>query len=306
MLVQFFFELRAAGVPVSITEFLTLLEALSRRGRASRAEDFYYLARTCLVKDERHYDRFDRVFAQRLQGRAKTLFAQLLGTSAGRWLRALAHAHCSRTRRSADRGPRRLGQADGDAARAPRRAEGAAPGRQQMDRHRRHLAVRRLRLQPRGRAHRQAAARNRSAVKVWDQREFRNLDDNVELGTRNIKMALRRLRRFAREGAADELDLAGTIDATARNGGLLDLKLRRRAAQRGQGAAVPRRRRLDGRSRARLRGAVLRRAQRVQAPGALLLPQLPLRAAVAGQPPPASRRSTATDEVLRTYGPDYR
>ena len=84
-------------------------------------------------------------------------------------------------------------------------------------------------------------------MKVWDAREYRNLDDSVELGTRNIKIALRKLRRFAREGAADELDLDGTIDATARNAGLLDLKLRAGAPQRGEGAAVPRRRRLDGR-----------------------------------------------------------
>ena len=123
----------------------------------------------------------------------------------------------------------------------------------------------------------QDESRNRRAVKVWDQREFRNLDDTVELGTRNIKIALRKLRRFAREGAADELDLDGTIDSTARNAGLLDLKLRAGAAQRHQGAAVPRRRRLDGRSRARLRGAVLGRAQRVQASRIFLLPQFRVR-----------------------------
>ncbi len=92
----------------------------------------------------------------------------------------------------------------------------------------------------------QSRSRNRSAVKVWDAREYRNLDDTVELGTRNLKLALRRLRRFAREGAADQLDLDGTISATARNAGLLDLKLVPEAAQRGEGAAVPGRRRLDG------------------------------------------------------------
>ena len=87
---------------------------------------------------------------------------------------------------------------------------------------------------------------NRRAVKVWDKREFANFDDRVELGTRNLKLALRKLRKFAREGAADQLDLDGTIDATARNAGLLDLKLVPGAAQRGEGAAVPGRRRLDG------------------------------------------------------------
>ena len=95
-----------------------------------------------------------------------------------------------------------------------------------MDRHRRHLAVRRLWLQPRRGAHRRRRrAGNRSAVKVWDRREFRNLDDTVELGTRNIKLALRRLRQFAREGAAEELDLHGTVRSTAHNAGWLDLKL---------------------------------------------------------------------------------
>ena len=97
----------------------------------------------------------------------------------------------------------------------------------------------------------QAAGRNRSAVKVWDAREYRNLDDARELGTRNLKMALRRLRRFAREGAPEELDLDGTIDATARNAGLLDLKLVPGAPQRREAAAAARRRRIDGSARAR-------------------------------------------------------
>ena len=96
-----------------------------------------------------------------------------------------------------------------------------------MDRHRRHLAVRRLRLQPRGRAHRPEGEKggHRSAVKVWDRREFRNLDDTVELGTRNIKVALKRLRKFVREGAEDELDLPGTIRSTANNAGYLDIQM---------------------------------------------------------------------------------
>ena len=127
------------------------------------------------------------------------------------------------------------------------------------------------------------------AVKVWDKREFKNLDDTVELGTRNIKIALRRLRKFAREGAEVELDLPDTIRSTARNAGYLDIKMMPGAAQHGEAAAVVRHRRLDGRPHPRLRGAVLGGAHRVQAPRILLLPQLPLREAVEGQPPPPRR-----------------
>ena len=110
--------------------------------------------------------------------------------------------------------------------RAAGRAEGTAPGRLEMDRHRRHLALRRLWLQSRKAcASDRTRSRHRRAVKVWDKREFRDLDDTVELGTRNLKLALRRLRRFARQGAATELDLPDTIRSTANNAGMLDLKM---------------------------------------------------------------------------------
>ena len=117
--------------------------------------------------------------------------------------------------------------------------------------------------------------RNFRAVKVWDRREFRDFDDQVELGTRNIKVALRRLRKFARTGAPDELDLDGTIRGTARKG-YLDIQMRPGAAQRGEGAAVLRCRRLDGLAHQGDGGIVLGGALRVQAHGAFLLPQLPL------------------------------
>ena len=130
----------------------------------------------------------------------------------------------------------------------------------------------------------QAGSRHGRAVKVWEARDYRNLDDGVELGTRNLKMALRRLRRFAREGAAEELDLDGTIDATARNAGIARHQAAARAAQRREAAAAARRGRLDGSARQGLRGAVLGGARRVQAPRVLLLPQFPVRAAVEGQP----------------------
>jgi len=178
VLVRFFFELRSAGIPVSLTEFLALLAALEARVAEVSAQGFYYLARACLVKDERHYDRFDRVFARTFQG-AEQAFAQLAATVPAEWLQSLA----ARTFSEAER----------------RRIEALG-----------------------GWEHGPGAQR---AVKVWEQREYRNFDDTVELGTRNLKLALRKLRRFAREGAREELDLEGTIDATARNGGLLDLKL---------------------------------------------------------------------------------
>jgi uncharacterized protein with von Willebrand factor type A (vWA) domain len=223
VLVRFFFGLRAAGVPVSITEFLTLLAALEARIAAVSAQDFYYLARACLVKDERHYDRFDRVFAQVFEG-AEQLFAQLLADVPAEWLQrcsARVFAEEERCRIQALGGWERLLEALRDRLReqssrhsggnrwigtggtSPFGADGYHPEG--------------IRIGGR--------SRERRAVKVWERREYRNLDDRIELGTRNLKLALRRLRQFAREGAADELDLEGTIHATARNGGLLDLRL---------------------------------------------------------------------------------
>ncbi len=133
----------------------------------------------------------------------------------------------------------------------------------------------------------QDESRHRRAVKVWDRRDFRDLDDTVELGTRNMKLALRRLRRFARQGAATELDLPDTIRSTANERRHAGPEDGAGAAQHGEGAAVPRCRRLDGRLRQADRGTVLGGAVGVQASGILLLPQLPLRAGVEEQPPPA-------------------
>jgi uncharacterized protein with von Willebrand factor type A (vWA) domain len=254
MLVSFFFELRQSGVPVTITEFLTLLEGLRERvvpvgdslpagdSLANRsvawvsAQDFYYLARTCLVKDERHYDRFDRVFAQTFAG-AEKAFAELLAQIPAEWLQALGERTLSeeekrqvealggwekllqtlrdRLREQQERhqgGERWIGTA----GTSPFGAKGYNPEG--------------IRIGQRASGDRAASegiprGGHRCAVKVWDQREYRNFDDTVEIGTRNMKLALRKLRKFAREGAPDLLDLDGTIDATARNGGLLDLKL---------------------------------------------------------------------------------
>ncbi len=225
MLVNFFFGLRAAGVPVSITELLTLLEALRARAAGLSAQDFYFLARTCLVKDERHYDRFDRVFAEAFQG-AQRLFAELLAAQVpAEWLRELAAGELSdEDRRAIDAlgGWEKLIETLRERLREQKEAHhggskwigtgGTSPFGSGG-------------YHPEGVRFGEAGARQRRAVKVWERREYRNFDDTVELGTRNMKLALRRLRKFAREGVADQLDLDGTIAATARNAGLLDVKL---------------------------------------------------------------------------------
>jgi uncharacterized protein len=224
VLVQFFFELRAAGVPVSITEFLMLLEALHERVAQVSAQDFYYLARACLVKDERHYDRFDRTFAQVFAG-AERAFAQLVATIPAEWLQSLGGRVFSeeeKRRIEALGGWDKLLETLRQRLREQQeRHEGGSKwigtgGTSPFGAHG---------FNPQGIRIGGDRSSNRRAVKVWDKREFANFDDRVELGTRNLKLALRKLRKFAREGAADQLDLDGTIDATARNAGLLDLKL---------------------------------------------------------------------------------
>ncbi len=225
MLVNFFFGLRAAGVPVSITELLTLLEALRARTAGLSAQEFYFLARACLVKDERHYDRFDRVFAEVFAG-AERLFAELLAAQVpGDWLRGLAARTLSDEERRAIEslgGWEKLLETLRERLREQQEAHhggskwigtgGTSPFGSGG-------------YHPEGMRFGQVGARQRRAVKVWERREYRNFDDSVELGTRNMKLALRRLRKFAREGVADQLDLDGTISATARNAGLLDVKL---------------------------------------------------------------------------------
>ncbi len=224
MLTKFFFELRKGGVPVTITEFLTLLEALQRQVAWGSAQEFYYLARTTLVKDERHYDRFDRVFAEMFEG-AEKAFQEIVASVPDAWLRSLAARVLSEEEK--------------------RKVEALGGWDKLLETLRQRLQEQKARHEggnkwigtlgtspfgangynPEGIRIGQAGSRNRRAVKVWDQREYRNFDDSVELGTRNLKLALRKLRKFAREGAADQLDLEGTISATARNAGLLDLKL---------------------------------------------------------------------------------
>ena len=224
MLVKFFFLLRKTGVPVSITELLTLLEALKAGLGELSAERFYYLARTCLVKDERYYDRFDRAFATHFKG-IEDLFSALQRELPAGWLEKLAQREFSDEEKAQVEA---LGGWDMLMETLKKRLE------EQKERHQggnKWIGTAGTSpfgahgFNPEGVRIGQEGSRNRSAVKVWDKREFANLDDKVELGTRNIKIALRRLRKFARQGVPDQLALADTIDATARSGGWLDIKM---------------------------------------------------------------------------------
>ena len=224
MLVKFFFLLRKTGVPVSITELLTLLEALKAGLGDLSAERFYYLARTCLVKDERFYDRYDRAFATHFKG-VEDLFSALQRELPADWLEKLTVREFSDEEKAQIEA---LGGWDKLMETLKKRLE------EQKERHQggsKWIGTAGTSpygaygFNPEGVRIGQDGGRNRSAVKVWDKREFANLDDKVELGTRNIKIALRRLRRFARQGVPDELALADTIDATARSGGWLDIKM---------------------------------------------------------------------------------
>ena len=223
MFFQFFDELREAKLPVTLKEYLALMEALSKGVIATRIDDFYYLSRAILVKDEKNLDKFDRVFGHVFQG-LEALDASLLAQIPEEWLRALTEKFLSEEdkklidslggwdklmetlkQRLEEQKKRHEGgnKMIGTAGTSPFGAYGYNPEGVRIG---------------------QDKSRHGKAVKVWDKREYKNLDDSVELGTRNIKVALRRLRKWARTGAETELDLPGTIRETA-NKGYLDLKL---------------------------------------------------------------------------------
>ena len=222
MLSGFFLHLKSFRLPVSTREFLTLLEALDQRVITTSLDDFHTLARACLVKDEQHFDRFDLAFGSYFKG-VDALFDARTGIPED-WLRREFMRHLTEDdkariaalggldklmetfrQRLAEQRERHAGGNKwiGTGGTSPFGASGHNPEG--------------IRVGPEG--------GGRSAVRVWDERSFRNLDDDVELNTRNIKVALRRLRRFAREGVPEELDLDATIAGTARNAGWLDLKL---------------------------------------------------------------------------------
>ena len=224
MLTEFFYRLRKVQIPVSITEFLTLMAALEARIAGFSVDDFYYLARATLVKDERFFDRFDQVFGEYVRGQ-QTLFEEILGEIPLEWLQKQKELNLSDDEKKQieslggwDKIMETLRQRLEEQKRAHHGGNkwigtgGTSP-------------FGAYGYNPEGVRIGQKEGRSGRAVKVWDKREFQNLDDQVELGTRNIKVALRKLRRFAREGAEEELDLDDTIRSTAHKGGMLDIKL---------------------------------------------------------------------------------
>ena len=227
MFIPFFNTLRKQGVPVSLREYLTFLEGMGAGLATYDVESFYYLARTAMVKDERNLDKFDRAFSESFKGLEAIGMDEVLNAVdlPADWLKKLTEKHLTdeekaeiealggfeklmetlRERLKEQQGRHQGGSKwIGTGGTSPFGAYGYNPEGVRIG---------------------QNESRHQRAVKVWDKREFKNFDDTVELGTRNIKVALRRLRRWAREGAAEELDLDGTIRSTAENG-YLDVKVR--------------------------------------------------------------------------------
>jgi len=225
MFFNLFYELKKSKVPVSLKEYLTLIEAVEKNVAEFSVDNFYYLSRSCLVKDERNLDKFDRVFAEVFKG-LEPSDEDITAEIPEEWLKKLSELVLSEEemakiealggweelmetlkKRLEEQEKRHQGGNKwiGTAGKSPFGAEGYNPEGVRIGQNR---------------------SRHRKAVKVWDKREYRNLDDEIVLGTRNIKVALRRLRRFAREGAQDELDMDDTIRSTAKNGGYIDIKMR--------------------------------------------------------------------------------
>src|SRR5262245_35215552 len=214
MFVTFFAELKQAGVPVTLREYLTLMQAMDKDLASRRVEEFYYLSRAALVKDERNLDKFDRVFGYVFKG-LELMSDALTAEIPAEWLKKLAEKYLTEeekkqieamggldklleTLRQRMREQKRRHQGGGKWIGTTGTSPFGAYG-----------------YNPEGIRIGQDENRNFRAVKVWDRRDFKDLDDQVELGTRNIKIALRRLRKFARTGAPEELDLDGTIKGTA-------------------------------------------------------------------------------------------
>ena len=223
MLINFFYALKDFGIPVSIKELLSLLEALSQDLAFADVDEFYYLARTCLVKDEKYYDRFDRAFGAYFSD-LKSMDDVIEALIPEDWLRSEFIKQLNREQKEQIKS---LGSLEKLIEQFKLRLE------EQKGRHAGgNKWVGTGGTSPFGHSGYNpegirigGESRHKRAVKVWEKREFRNLDDSVALGTRNIKVALRRLRKFARTGAADQLDLPSTIRATANNAGFLDLKM---------------------------------------------------------------------------------
>ena len=224
MLIDFFFRLKTAKVPVSIKEFLTLLEALEKGVIGPSVDEFYYLARTALVKDETHFDKFDRAFGEYFEGAESIELGEFAVPE--EWLRRIKDLNLTPEEMAAIEA---MGGLEKLLETLKQRLQ------EQKERHQggnKWLGTGGTSpygaygYNPEGIRIGQNESRHRRAVKVWDERNFQNLDSEVELGTRNMKVALRRLRKFARQGASEELDLEETITSTAKNAGWLDLHMK--------------------------------------------------------------------------------
>jgi uncharacterized protein len=224
MFVAFFHELKAAGLPVTLREYLTLMEAMERDLAGRRVEDFYYLSRTALVKDERNLDKFDRVFGHVFKG-LELLSEPLTAEIPAEWLRKLAEKYLSDEEKKEIEAMGGLDKLLEALRQRLREQKGRHQGGKKWIGTAGTSPFGAYGYNPEGVRIGQDDSRNFRAVKVWDRREFKDLDDRIELGTRNIKIALRRLRKFARTGAPEELDLDGTIKGTAHKG-YLDILMR--------------------------------------------------------------------------------
>jgi uncharacterized protein len=224
MFVAFFHELKTAGVPVTLREYLTLMEAMEQDLAGRRVEDFYYLARTALVKDERNLDKFDRVFGHVFKGLESTSEA-LSSDIPAEWLKKLAEKYLTEEERKEIEAIGGLDKLLELLRQRMREQKGRHQGGKKWIGTAGTSPFGAYGYNPEGVRIGQEGNRNFRAVKVWDRRDFKDLDDQVELGTRNIKIALRRLRKFARTGAPEELDLDGTIKGTAHKG-YLDILMR--------------------------------------------------------------------------------
>src|SRR5947209_615396 len=224
MFVAFFHELKTAGVPVTLREYLTLMEAMEQDLAGRRVEDFYYLARTALVKDERNLDKFDRVFGHVFKGLESTSEA-LTSDIPAEWLKKLAEKYLTEEERKEIEAIGGLDKLLETLRQRLREQKGRHQGGKKWIGTAGTSPFGAAGYNPEGVRIGQDKSRHFRAVKIWDKREFKDLDGEVELGTRNIKLALRRLRKFARTGAPAELDLPGTIKGTAHKG-YLDILMR--------------------------------------------------------------------------------
>jgi uncharacterized protein with von Willebrand factor type A (vWA) domain len=225
MLIDFFDTVRKARVPCSIREYLDLVGAVQAHVAFADLEEFYALSRLCLVKDEKHYDKFDKAFAAYFEGIDAMPASFEDASIPADWMRKEVEKFLSEEdmakiqslggfdelmdtlkKRLEEQKKRHQGgnKMIGTGGTSPFGSEGYNPEGVRID---------------------QGRSRHKKAAKVWEQRNYRNLDDNVQLGIRNVKVALRRLRKFARQGAADELDMNDTIASTARNAGFLDIRM---------------------------------------------------------------------------------